>query len=52
MPTPINVMEIKWFLKTIGFYHRYFQKFASKKTPMCKLLKKDENFIWTKVLQP
>jgi hypothetical protein len=30
----------------VGFYRRYFQDFASKATPMCKLLKKDEEFKW------
>jgi hypothetical protein len=46
MLVPVNVIEIKRFLGTIGFYRCYFQNFASKATPMCKLLKKDENFKW------
>jgi hypothetical protein len=48
MPTPTNVMEIKRFLGVASFYQRYFQDFASKVAPMCKLLKKDEKFIWIK----
>ncbi len=47
MPTPTNVMEIKQFLKAASFYQCYFRDFASKASPMCKLLKKDEKFIWT-----
>jgi hypothetical protein len=47
MPIPSNVTQIKWFLGVVGFYQRYFQDFASKVTPMCKLLKRDELFIWT-----
>jgi hypothetical protein len=46
MPPPTNVMEIKQFLGVASFYQCYFQDFANKATPMCKLLKKDENFIW------
>jgi hypothetical protein len=30
----------------VGFYQRYFQAFANKATPICKLLKKDEEFKW------
>jgi hypothetical protein len=45
MPTPTNPIEIKQFLGAIGFYWHYFWDFASKATPMCKLLKKDE-FFW------
>jgi hypothetical protein len=48
MPTPINVMEINWFLKAVSFYQQYFRDFSYKVAPMCKLLKKDEKFIWTK----
>jgi hypothetical protein len=48
MRPPTNVMEIKQFLGAASFYRCYFQDFASKATPMCKLLKKDEKFMWTK----
>jgi hypothetical protein len=47
MPVLVNVIEIKRFLGTTGFYWHYFQDFASKATSMCKLLKKDEKFKWT-----
>jgi hypothetical protein len=47
MLAPTNVMEIKQFLGVASFYRRYFRDFASKGTLMCKLLKKDEKFIWT-----
>jgi hypothetical protein len=46
MPILINVIEIKRFLGTISFYWHYFQDFVSKAAPMCKLLKKDEEFKW------
>ncbi len=47
-PTPTNVMEIKRFLRAASFYRHYFRDFASKVALMCKLLKKDENFLWIK----
>ncbi len=42
-----NVIEIKRLLGATRFYQRYLQDFASKTTPMCKLLKKDETFDQT-----
>jgi hypothetical protein len=39
MPAPTSVMEIKQFLGMASFYQHYFQDFASKVTPMCKILK-------------
>lgn len=47
MPIPTNMTEIKWFLGVAGFYQCYFWDFTSKVAPMCKLLKKDEKFMWT-----
>ncbi len=48
MITPINPTEIKRFLGATSFYRHYFRGFANKVVPMCKLLKKDEEFMWTK----
>jgi hypothetical protein len=48
MPIPLNVIEIKWFLRVVGFYKKYFWDFTNKVAPMCKLLKKDEPFNLTK----
>jgi len=47
MPIPIKLIEINRFLGIVGFYQHYFQKFANKIVPMCKLVKKDEEFKWT-----
>jgi hypothetical protein len=47
MLVPINVKEVKRFLGVVGFYWHYFWNFANKTTPMCKLLRKDEEFKWT-----
>jgi hypothetical protein len=46
MPKLINVTKIKWLLGAASFYQPYFQDFTNKATPMCKLLKKDEEFKW------
>jgi hypothetical protein len=42
------MIELKRFLGATSFYRHYFQDFANKTAPMCKLLKKDEKFKWTK----
>jgi hypothetical protein len=42
------VTKIKRFLKAVGIYWHYLQDFASKAAPMCKFLRKDEEFKWTK----
>ncbi len=46
MLVPTILIEIKWFLGATSFYRHYFQDFASKTTPMCKLLKKDKELKW------
>jgi hypothetical protein len=48
MPTPTNPIENKMIPRSSYFYQHYFQDFVSKATPMCKLLKKNEIFLWTK----
>jgi hypothetical protein len=45
-PTSINVIKIKRFFGTIGFYLLYFQDFAIKVAPMCELIEKNEKLIW------
>ncbi len=47
MPILTNPIEIKQILGMASFYRHYFRDFASKVAPMCKLLKKDEEFKWT-----
>jgi hypothetical protein len=45
-PIPTNPTKIKWILGVVGFYQCYFKILLVKQTPMCKLLKKDEEFKW------
>ncbi len=47
MPVPTNSTKIKQYLGMTSFYWRYFWDFTYKTTPMCKLLKKEEEFKWT-----
>jgi hypothetical protein len=46
MPIPITMTQTKRFLGVARFYRYYFWNVASKVAPMCKLLKKDEEFKW------
>jgi hypothetical protein len=48
MLAPSNLTKIKQFQGIASFYRCYFWDFASKARPMCKLLKKDEEFSWIK----
>ncbi len=48
MSVSTNVIKIRRFLGVVGFYQCYFWDFANKAAPMCQLLKKDEEFKWTK----
>jgi hypothetical protein len=48
MSAPSNPTKIKRLLRVVSIYRCYFQDFASKAIPMCKLLKKDDFFVWIK----
>ncbi|XP_022015093.1 uncharacterized protein LOC110914614 [Helianthus annuus] len=43
---PKNPSEIKSFLGLAGYYRRFIQDFSKIASPMTKLTKKDEKFIW------
>jgi len=43
---PTSLIEIKRFFEATNFHQRYFKKIASKVASICKLLKKDELFVW------
>ncbi|XP_043817392.1 uncharacterized protein LOC122725037, partial [Manihot esculenta] len=46
-PRPTTVTEIKSFLGLAGYYRRFVQDFSKIATPMTKLTKKNQKFIWT-----
>ncbi|XP_022042339.1 uncharacterized protein LOC110945009 [Helianthus annuus] len=45
---PKNPSEIKSFMDLAGYYRRFIQDFSKIASPMTKLTKKSENFIWGK----
>ena len=47
LPTPKTVKEIRSFLGMCNYYRRFIKSYSSITAPITKLLKKDEEFIWT-----
>ena len=44
---PTCVREVRGFLGCITYYRRFIEGYAKQATPLTKLLKKEEDFIWT-----
>ena len=51
LPSPTTVKEVRQFLGHAGFYRRFIQDFSKIAQPLCALLLKDAEFIWTKACQ-
>ena len=47
LPTPKTVKEIRSFLGMCNYYRRFIKSYSTITGPLTKLLKKDEDFIWT-----
>jgi cleavage and polyadenylation specificity factor subunit 1 len=47
MPPPADVKELRRFLGTVGFYHRYIDHYSHHAAPLTDLLKADVPFTWT-----
>ena len=46
-PTPKTQKDIKSFLGLMGYYRKFIKDFAKIASPLNRLLKKDELFVWT-----
>ena len=43
---PVNIQEVCSFLKHVGFYRRFIKEFLKYSISLCKLFKKDNNFMF------
>ena len=48
LPYPTSVWEVRSFLGHVGFYQRFINNFSKIVLPLCKLLQKDEAFVFDK----
>lgn len=48
LPAPHNLKSLRRFLGMIGYYKQFIEGFATIARPLYNLLKKGENFIWSK----
>ena len=47
MAPPVNVSEVRSFLRLAGYYRRFVRNFAETTSPITQLLKADHKFVWT-----
>ena len=47
MPVPRNPKEVKQFLRLVGYYRKFFSRFADISRVLTDLTKKDVEFKWT-----
>ena len=45
---PTNVIEIRSFLGLAGYYRKFVERFLKLATPLTKLTRKEEKFVWSK----
>ena len=48
---PTNVTEVRSFLGLAGYYRKFVEGFSKIATPLTKLTRKEENFIWSEACQ-
>ena len=48
---PMNVTEIRSFLGLAGYYRKFVEGFSKLATPLTKLTRKEEMFVWSEACQ-
>ena len=48
---PTNITEVRSFLGLAGYYRKFVEGFSKIATPLTKLTRKEEKFIWSKACQ-
>ena len=48
---PTNVTEVRSFLGLAGYYRKFIEGFSKTATPLTKLTRKEEKFIWSEACQ-
>ena len=48
---PTNVTEVRSFLGLAGYYRKFIEGFSKIATPLTKLTRKEEKFIWSEACQ-
>ncbi|XP_070042983.1 uncharacterized protein [Nicotiana tomentosiformis] len=47
LPPPTSVKAVRSFLRHVGFYKRFIKVFSKIPNPLCKLLEKDQPFVFS-----
>ncbi|XP_016510758.1 uncharacterized protein LOC107828021 [Nicotiana tabacum] len=47
LPAPTSVKALRSFLGHVGFYKRFIKDFSKIANPLCKLLEKDQDFLFS-----
>ena len=48
---PMNVTEIRSFLGLVGYYRKFVEEFSKLVSPLTKLTRKEEKFVWSEACQ-
>ncbi|XP_038978855.1 uncharacterized protein LOC120109176, partial [Phoenix dactylifera] len=51
LPNPKTIKDIRSFLGHAGFYRRFIKDFSSISKPLCNLLQKETQFVWSEECQ-
>jgi hypothetical protein len=43
----MNVSEVRSFMRLVGYYQRFVERFSKIENPIMELQKKNKKFVWT-----